>query len=182
MSCELYNRREFLIRAAWLATLPRAMRALIMCPDELSAGPEFAVADLQMLGAAMDEIIPSGDGMPAATAAGGLEYLRYLGWQYPNVQQEISRVLKMLGQRSAAWFGTKFFKLRPDQRRQLLNAIEQEQASLFSSFVGYVYESYYTRPQVLGLISCPLPSAPMENEEKLLSPVRKLAHLYREVQ
>ncbi len=86
----MYNRREFLIRAIWLATLPRAMRALTRHHHELGAPPEFAVADLQMLGAAMDEIIPAGDGMPAATAAGGLQYLRYLGWQYPNIQQEIS--------------------------------------------------------------------------------------------
>jgi hypothetical protein len=134
-----------------------------------------------MLGAAMDEIIPAGDGMLSATAAGGLEYLRYLGWQYPKIQQEISRFLETLGHRSAAWFGTEFRKLRPDQRLQILTAIEREQASVFSSFVGYVYESYYTRPEVLGLISCALPVGAIEDEEELLGPVRKLAYPCREV-
>jgi Gluconate 2-dehydrogenase subunit 3 len=177
----MYNRREFLIHSVCLAALSRAMRAFANHPDEFGAAPEFAAADLQMLGAAMDEVIPAGDGMPSATAAGGLHYVHYLGWQYSSIQQEISRFLEMLGQRSAARFGTNFLKLRPDQRLQLLTAIEREQPSVFSSFVGYVYESYYTQPRVLGLISCALPSLPTEDDEELLGPVRKLAHPYREV-
>lgn len=177
----MYNRRELLIHAFWLGTLPTAIRALFRRHHELGATAEFTSADLEILGAAMDEIIPAGDGMPAATAAGGLQYLRYLGWQYPNIQQEISRFLETLGQRSAEWFGANFPKMRADQRLQVLTAIEREQPSVFSSFVGYVYESYYTGPKVLGLISCSLPSGPIEDDEELVGPMRKLAHPNQEV-
>ena len=129
----------------------------------------------------MEEIIPAGDGMPSANAASGLQYLQYLGWQYPNIEQEISRFLKVLKQDSAAQFGADFTKLQSDQRIQLLATVEREQRLLFSTFVGYVYESYYTRPQVVGLVSCAVPSLPAEAVEELLAPVRKLTHLYREV-
>lgn len=177
----MYSRREFLIHAIWLATLSKARRALTRCPYEPGTAPELAASDLQTLGAAMDEIIPAGDGMPAATAAGGLEYLRNLGWQYSNIGTEIGHFLEILGQRSRARFGREFSKLRPDQRLQVFTAVEREQPSVFSSFVAYVYESYYTRPRVLGLMSCALPSGPIEDDEKLLGPVRRLAHPYREV-
>ena len=141
----------------------------------------FEAKELALLGAAMDEIIPAGDGVPSATAAGGVQYLQYLGWQYPNIKQEISRFLKALEQDSAARFGAESTKLQSNQRVQLLATVEREQRPLFSTFVGYVYESYYTRPQVLGLISCAVPFLSAEDDEELLAPVRKLTHLYREV-
>jgi len=128
----------------------------------------------------MDEIVPEGDGMPSAAAAGGLQYLRDLGWQYPNIQQELRGFLKTLAQASAQ-LGTDFPKLQPSQRLQVLQQLEKNHGTAFASFVSYVYEAYYTRPQVLGLISCSAPAASGDDLETLLAPVRKMERSYREV-
>jgi hypothetical protein len=118
--------------------------------------------------------------MPSATAAGGLHYLRNLGWQYPNIQQELSGFLRTLSQASAAQFGTDFPNLQPSQRLQVLQQLEKNRHTAFASFVSYVYEAYYTRPQVVGLISCPAPAASGDDLETLLAPVRKMERSYRE--
>lgn len=177
----MYNRREFLAQAMWLAVLPGAMRVFLTHRGEVAASTEFTPIELQILAAAVDEIIPTGDGMPSATGSGGLQYLRYLGWQYPDIEQEITRFLKALARASAAQFGADFPNLKPDQRVQLLATMEKNQASLFSTFVSYVYEGYYTRPEVVGLIACAPPSLSTEDDETLLAPLRKRSHLYREV-
>jgi Gluconate 2-dehydrogenase subunit 3 len=177
----VYNRREFLVQAMWLAVLPGATGTLATQPAEVSTTAEFTRIELEILASAMGEIIPAGSGMPSATGSGGLQYLRYLGWQYPDIQREISGFLKTLAQECAAQFGVIFPKLQPDQRVQLLATMEKNQAPLFSTFVSYVYEAYYTRPEVVGLIACAPPSLSTEDDETLLAPVRKRSHLYREV-
>lgn len=177
----MYNRREFLVQAMWLAVLPGATRTFATQPAEVSATSEFTPIELEILASVMDEIIPTGDGMPSATGSGGLQYLRYLGWQYPDIQQGICGFLKALAQASVAQFGADFPNLKPDQRVQLLAMMEKNQAPLFSTFVSYVYEAYYTRPEVVGLIACAPPSLSTEVDETLLAPVRKRSHLYREV-
>jgi gluconate 2-dehydrogenase subunit 3-like protein len=145
------------------------------------AGTALCSGDLETLAEAMDEIIPAGDGMPPASMAGGPQYLQYLGWQYPAIQEEIAVFLKMLTQASDVAFQEDFQTLRPDQGVQILAAMEKTQVTVFSTFVGYVYESYYTNPKVLGLISCSPSSPAIEDDEALLAPVRRLTHLYREV-
>jgi len=164
-----------------VAVLPGATMTFAAQGTASGTAAEFSASDLQILAAAMDEIIPAGDGMPSATVVGGPQYLQSLAWQYPRIQQEISEFLKTLAQVSAAQFGMDFPQLKHEQRLQILATVERNQAPTFSSFVSYVYEAYYTRPQVIGLLGCgpPLPLA--DDIQTLLAPVRKLSHLYREV-
>jgi Gluconate 2-dehydrogenase subunit 3 len=178
----MFTRREFLSRAMPLALLPTALKAFARqrTPSH-AACCGFSSNELDTLVAAMEEIIPAGDGMPAASTAGGPDYLQYLGWQYPAIQEEIRRFLDMLAQSSAASFRDQFPKLRPEQRVQVLAALEKNQAMMFLSFVGYVYESYYTSPKVVGLISCQPSPFSLEDQQVLLAPVRKMTRLYREV-
>ncbi len=176
----MYNRREFLIHAIWLATLPRAMRALTRRHHELGATREFAATDLQILTVTMDEIIPKGDGMPSATEAGGLEYLQYLSWQYPTIQEEIAVFLDAIRQAATAQLGKGFLSLQHEQRAELLADVEKNHASSFASFRGYVYEAYYTRPVVQGAISCSKSPRVTADLDTLLAPVRNMKHLYRE--
>jgi hypothetical protein len=174
----MYNRREFLMQSVWLALVPSALQAL---PSRSVAAVGATSSELETLAAAMDQIIPEGDGMPSASAAGGVQYLEYLGWQYVNIQEEISRFLGMLAQASAAKFANDFPELSPDQRLQVLTGLEKTDASSFSNFVSYLYEAYYTRPQVVGLLWCASSELALGDDEDLLAPVRKLTHLYREV-
>lgn len=175
------SRRQFLIRTAWLTLLSPTLKAF--ASERRSGDPpivEFNSTDLETLVAVMDDIIPASDGMPPASMAGGVQFLQYLGWQYPAIQEEISRFLKILTETSDLSFRQVFQKLRPDQRAQVLASMEKTHTSVFSTFVGYVYESYYTNPRVLGLIWCS-PSPPsIGDDEALLAPVRTLTYLYRE--
>jgi hypothetical protein len=175
----VYSRREFLARMMWLVALASVARAYVSQGALSRTITGYTTGELEVLAAAMDEIVPAGDGMPSATAAGGLQYLQYLSWQYPNIQQEISNFLATL-EAAANQFGTGFPKLQPEQRLHVLQQLEKNHHTTFASFIGYVYEAYYTRPQVRGLISCPASTANADDLAMLLEPVRRMKPLYRE--
>lgn len=184
MTCEgflMYSRREFLVRTIWLPLLSATLKAFASERPTTDGTADFRASDIEILATTMDEIIPPGDGMPPASRAGGPEYLQYLGWQYPAIQEEMSQFLEMVEQQSAARFRQDFGKLQPEMRAPVLVALEKDQPTRFSSFVTYVYESYYTNPRVLGLIWCSSSPSSIENHESLLAPVRRLTHMYRKV-
>jgi hypothetical protein len=137
--------------------------------------------NLKLLATVMDEITPQSEGMPSASAVGGVAYLEQLSWQYTNVLEEIKDFLRVVQETSQKKLGVEFGTLEQQRRTALLKDIEKSRPKLFSSFVAYVYEAYYTRPQVQGLLSCSVPSVPREDEESLLAPVQRLTRLYREV-
>jgi len=177
----MYSRREFLIRSAGIAVvLPSGTRLLgfLDLPTTTSAAG-LNRENLKLLAAAMDEIIPPSDQMPSASATGGVAYLEQLGWQYANVLEVIREFLHVVQQASQK-LGIEFGAVEQERRAALLKNIEKSTPQLFSSFVAYVYEAYYTRPQVQGLLSCSVPATPDDNE-LLLAPVRKLARFYRDV-
>lgn len=177
----MFSRREFLARTIWLAALPSFAREHASQGTVSRTITPYTAAEVQALGAAMDEIVPGGEGMPSACTVGGVAYLQSLVWQYPDISEQIGRFLNALAQKSNDQFHEKFTDLRPDQRVQVLAAIEKTDARLFGGFLRSVYESYYASPRVLGLIWCP-PNALTANDiETLLAPVRKLQHVYREV-
>jgi hypothetical protein len=174
------SRREFSIRCAQLAVAVRcSVGALARLQSaELSAG--FGRQELKLLAAAMDEVIPESDRMPSASAAGGVAYLQLLGWQYDNISKDLGAFLHVLQKASEDESSIGFADLESQRRVALMKGIEKSDVRLFSSFVAYVYEAYYTRPQVQGLLSCSVPATP-DDDELLLAPVRKLPRLYREV-
>ena len=173
------SRREFLIRCVQVAIAVRGGIVALarLHSAELSAG--FGREELKLLAAAMDEVIPQSDRMPPASAAGGIAYVQQLGWQYETIAEGIGAFLRVLDQTSEKEFGTGFTALESQRRVALMKSIEGSSAKLFSDFVAYVYEAYYTRPQVQGLLSCSIPAVPDDKDELLLAPVRKLAPLYR---
>jgi Gluconate 2-dehydrogenase subunit 3 len=139
----------------------------------------FGHQELKLLAAAVDEVIPGSDRMPSASAAGGVAYLQQLGWQYDNIYKDIEAFLHLLQKASGDESIIRFGELESQQRIALMKGIEKSNAKLFSSFVSYTYEAYYTRPQVQGLLSCSVP-ATADDTDLLLAPVRKLPRLYRE--
>jgi hypothetical protein len=178
----MYSRREFLIRSAGIAVvLPSGTRLLgfLDLPTTTSAAG-LTRENLKLLAAAMDKIIPPSDQMPSASAAGGVAYLEQLGWQYSNLLEVITEFLHVLQQASQK-LGIEFGAVEQQRRAALLKDIEKSAPQLFSSFVAHVYEAYYTRPQVQGLLSCSVPAIPPEGDESLLVPVQRFTCLYREV-
>jgi hypothetical protein len=167
---------------ALLAAATRASRSFGVENTSVGEQANLSYRELDLLGAAMDEIIPKSDGMPSATEAGGVEYLQRLGWQYPSIEDELHQFLITLNSAVSATFRGKFRELQPDQRNQILRDLEKNQSSAFANFVAYVYEAYYTQPRVLGLLSCPASPTPVSEEElnTLLAPVRNMKDIFRE--
>src|SRR4030095_723661 len=173
------SRREFLIRGVQLAVAARGGIGALgqLQSSEPAAG--FSREELELLGAAMDEVIPQSDRMPSASAAGGVAYVQQLCWQYDNISKDIRAFLHVLQKASEEESSIGFADLESQRRVALMKGIDKSSAKLFSGFVAYVYEAYYTRPQVQGLLSCSIPAVPDDNDELFLAPVRKLAPSYR---
>jgi Gluconate 2-dehydrogenase subunit 3 len=173
------SRREFLIRCVQLAVAARGGIGALAQLQSAEPAAGFSREELKLLGAAMDEVIPQSDRMPSASATGGVAYVQQLGWEYDNISKDIGAFLNVLQKACEEEFGIGFADLESQQRIVLMKSIEESSAKLFSDFVAYVYEAYYTRPQVQGLLSCSIPAVNDDNDELLLAPVRKLAPLYR---
>ncbi|HYL14301.1 MAG TPA: hypothetical protein VEV41_14760 [Terriglobales bacterium] len=110
----MYSRRQFLI-CAGVALLPAGFEGLAKLHPAADTAMGFHAVELDTLAAIMDEIIPAGEGMPAAGVAGGPQYLQYLGWQYPAIQQEIADFLRTVTQTSSDMVRQDFRKLSPEQ-------------------------------------------------------------------
>ena len=82
----------------------------------------------EALRAAMDEIIPSSDVMPAASAAGGLEYLERVCQQELEIRVELQQVLDVLGQMSETNFHAAFAGISSPQRVEILTELETQSA------------------------------------------------------
>jgi len=173
------NRREFLVLALRISLLPRAAGTLAGSLVESGAPGEFSGSDRGNLAAAMDALIPASDGMPSASMIGGVDYLQSLAWQYPDIGEHVGQFLRALAEKSSQ-FHEKVADLKRDQLVQVMAAMEKSDAQLFSTFLRSVYEAYYTRPQVLGLIACPNQPEDTDDLEGLLAPVRKMKRLYRD--
>ena len=152
-----------------------------------ATAPGFAPHQLQVLRAAMDEIIPAADGMPAASAVGGLEYLDRLA-RRAEFKKQFEGILAALGEASRRRFGKSFLALPGAERVAALAELEKKAApESFRTLRDYVYEAYYTQPQVWKLLGY---ESHLTNQggprmkpfdEAILAKVRKMRKLYREV-
>ena len=139
------------------------------------------------LRAAMDEIIPAGDGMPAASDAGGLEYLERVSRQEPQIGAELEQALEALEQLSESRFHSGLANVTSSQRIEILTALETQSSEVFAKLRDHVYEAYYTQPKIWKLIGYDFyptnESGPQMKpfDESVLSSVRKLPKLYRNV-
>jgi Gluconate 2-dehydrogenase subunit 3 len=150
-----------------------------------SAAPEGD--QRESLRTTMDEIIPARDGMPAASDAGGLEYLERVGLSEPQISADLRLALDSLLRLSQNRFHTDFTTLSSPQRVEILSALETGSPEVFAKLRDHVYESYYTQPKVWKLIGYEFyptsESGPHMKpfDDSVLARVRKMPKLYREV-
>jgi hypothetical protein len=141
----------------------------------------------ESLRAVMDEIIPAGDGMPAASDAGGIEYLERAGRDEPPIAADLEHALDALHQLSESRFQAPLEKLSSPQRVEILTTLETGSPDVFAKLRDRVYESYYTNPRIWKLIGYDFhptnASGPHMKpfDESVLDKVRKMPKLYREV-
>jgi hypothetical protein len=149
----------------------------------IAPGPRWR----ESLQAAMDEIIPARDGMPAASEVGGLEYLERVSRQESQIRADLQQALDALARLSESRFHTSFANVSSVQRVETLAALEAQSPEVFASLRDRVYESYYTQPRVWKLIGYDFhptneSGPPMKPfDDSVLASVRKMPKLYREV-
>ncbi len=141
----------------------------------------------ELLRATMDEIIPAGDGMPAASAVGSMDYLDRLMSQSPEVKKDLEKSLGAVEELSRKQFGQGFVSLSRADRVEALKKLEtQPPQEFFVNLRDYVYEAYYTHPEVgrrIGYEFHPTNQAGPRMEpfdESVLARVKRMPKLYRE--
>jgi len=140
----------------------------------------------EFLRAAMDEIIPARDGMPAVSDAGGLEYLERVSQQEPQISTDLQQALDALARLSESRLHAAFTSVSSAQRVETLAALEAQSPEVFANLRDRVYEAYYTQPTVWKLIGYHFhptnESGPQMKafDDSVLASVRKMPKLYRE--
>lgn len=175
-----WTRRKFLGTGAGTAALVTCIQpaaAAVFTPDERAA-----------LAAAMDDMIPAADGMPAASQVGGLDYLERVVPQLQGLLVEFRQGLANLDAESRKLSGQPFAKLAQAGRVEVLRAMERDAApEFFRTLRDLVYEAYYTRPEVWQRVGYEShltdhPGPRMKPfDESVLAQVRQRGKLYREV-
>jgi len=139
------------------------------------------------LRAVIDEIIPAGNGMPAASEAGVLAYLDHLADQNPDFGKTLDQSLGSLEELSQSQLHKKFLWLATAQRVQILQRMERLHPETFSLLRDYTYEGYYTQPKIWSLMGYEFKptngAAPHMKpfDDSVLDQVRKKPKYYREV-
>jgi hypothetical protein len=126
-----WTRRQFVATSAGSALVSQIK------PAPATAAPLDAAVQ-NHLRAVMDEIIPRQGNMPSASEAGGLEYFSALKQNEPAVAAEVLAA---------------FEKVRNSAPLvEALKQFETEDPKQFAVLRDFVYEAYYTQPQVWKLI------------------------------
>ena len=145
------------------------------------------------LEAAADELIPEGDGMPAAGDVGAVAYIEVVLRHWPDLRKHIKTALKELDRAGRRRFQNKFRRLDSSQRIELLETFEKDtkgpasDPGLFTVLSDLVYEAYYTSPKVWPLIGykhhTPENGPPLEPfDPRVLAQVQERPKSYREIE
>lgn len=191
-----WTRRDFLnttlksaAAAGVFAWSPHGVRLTLAAFQEAAASEQvFAGAQRDLLKVVVDVLVPSGDGMPAASEIGAVNYIDALSRELPAIRGQVEEGLESIVEISKRQFDDKFVSLSSEQRVAVLTEMESSTApASFAALRGFVYEAYYTSPEVwkrIGYEFYPtydsgLHMAPLD--EELLAPVRQRPSLYKEV-
>jgi hypothetical protein len=186
------TRREFLkiaARQSITASIAASVLLESSCrrsPEEISALGLDASATEALI-AVIDEIIPAGDGMPAASETGTLAYFELLAASEAALAVTVQASLRTANTLSQERFGSRFASIAREQRVEILSAFEKGDAALFKKLRDYVYEAYYLQPRVWALIGYdphPTNAAGPQMEpfdQTLLNRVRAMSPLFKEV-
>lgn len=171
-----------------------ALGAGVIAPADARAGnpaekntQALDATQRKVLRIAMDEIIPAGDGMPAASEVGGVEYLARIARENPRIKTELQKSCAALAALSRKHYGKEFTSLAHPERVEALKKFEaQPPKQNFVKLRDHVYEAYYTQPKIwkqLGYSFYPTdgPGPRMKPfDPSSLDRVLKMGKLYRE--
>jgi hypothetical protein len=162
-----WTRRKFLEASAAGPALAPFTAGLVTTIEAAPVDP-LSQHDRNALRAAMDEIIPAGEGMPSASEAGALEYLERVMRQEAEVANDIRSLLAEL------------------KLYTTLSEFEAKAPPKFARLRDFVYEAYYTQPEIwhrLGYHNYPTDHTGPHMQafdEAILAEVRRKPKFYRE--
>src|ERR1700722_19905171 len=171
------TRRIFLSASAATPVLISAIQPAVQA---------LAQAGKDTLKTVMDLVIPASDGMPSASEAGGLRYLRNLMERDKDIAAVIRNCLAVVDAFSARSFKRPFPQLEKNDQIAVLKDMENRAPGDFDALRAYIYESYYTQPAIWELIGYKL--YPTDHtgphlkpfDDSLLEKVRNMPKLYRD--
>jgi hypothetical protein len=144
-------------------------------------------SERDLLRVVMDEIIPAGEGMPAASEVGSVDHLDRLMSRDPQIAGRIRESVVLLERLSREQFQSSFGLLPHDKRLTVLKLFERRNAASFSSLRDFIYEAYYVQPRVWELVGyeCFTTNGAgprmTDFDENLLAKVKTKPRNYREV-
>jgi hypothetical protein len=185
-----WTRRKFLGASAVVPIAAPVALDLVTtiesAPGNTSSSGALSEQEGNVLHAAMDEIIPASDSMPAPSEAGGLPYLERIAAQDADVAGDIRGSLAALDKCSEQLFEKAFDQLDRQGRISALTRLEAAAPVEFARLRDYTYEAYYTQPSVWKLIGYEFyptdhPGPHMQPfDDSILADVRNRPKLYRE--
>ena len=142
-----WTRRRFLVTtlAGTAAASGVARAAAASAPGGSAASSAWPGTVRVALRAAVDAIVPAADGMPSAGEAGVLEYLELVATRDPDVRSRLRRAASSLDRRARP---SRFAALPEERRVEVLAELESKEPAVFEALRDFVYEGYYTRPDV----------------------------------
>jgi hypothetical protein len=161
-----WTRRKFIATSAGATLVNHIEPAATADPAALDAATQ------QRLVAIMDEIIPMQGNMPSASEAGGVAYFSALKQAEPVLAAEILAALDKVGNSSPFV--------------EALKHLEKENLAQFTVLRDFVYEAYYTQPQVWKLIGYQFHATDDKGphmkpfDEAIIAKVRTKPKFYRE--
>jgi hypothetical protein len=188
---KMLSRRSFL-RAGLAGSLAIGSGAMVGS-SVVAAAPDTTSSDRHdsdkhtLLRAVIDEIIPAGKGMPAASEAGVSRYLEGVADQDPDFRKALDQSLRTLEELSQSRLHKKFLWLATPERVLILQYMEKLRPESFSFLRDYTYEGYYTQPKIWSLMGYQFKptngAAPHMKpfDESVLDRVRNKPKYYREV-
>ena len=177
-----WTRRRFIATALAGAAVPSLARRAAAKTPPLAA--PFSPRAREALSAALDALVPPGDGMPGALEAGVLAYLEGVAALDLDVKADLRKAAAALDRRAPRG---SFAALDGAARVRALESLEKKEPAVFAALRDFVYEGYYTRPEVWKRLGFefygpdrPGPGVP-PFDEKAVERVRALPPLYRKV-
>ena len=140
----------------------------------------------EILTAAVDRIIPPGDGVPGAGEVGAAQHVEGICGVSPQSRALLTSGLKAIEAASGNAHSQGFSSLSDDDRTALLKQMESQEPEFFAVLVRETYSGYYSSQAVLRAKGLPLNPPQPEGYEvepfdaSLLEGVRKRGKAYRD--
>ena len=134
----------------------------------------------------LDQMVPGGDGFPAAGELGVAQHIDRVAGADPKLRRMFADGLAAIEIASRRLHSADFGGLTDGQKVEVLRHVEAEHPRFFDTLVRHTYAGYYTNPRVIELLGLePRPPQPLGFELEPFDPsmvkkVRERGKIWRD--